>query len=218
MLGSIDPPAALGATLASRVHGVPALQAALDSYRGVLPRPRLEPAWPLPDQPDLAQLATPTGHTGGVWGCAFSPTGILLATTSGDGTVRLWRVRDGTQQAVLTGHTGGVWGCAFSPDGALLATASDDRTVRLWQVSDGTEHAILTGHESWVEWCAFSPDGTLLATASNDQTVRVWQVASGRCHCALRLASPVVGISWHPEATTLCTVGGAGIYLLNYLP
>lgn len=89
LLGPIDPPAALGATLASRVHGIPALQAALDNYRAELPRPRLEPAWPLPDQPDLAQLVTPTGHTGGMWGCAFSPDGALLATTSDDGTVQL---------------------------------------------------------------------------------------------------------------------------------
>jgi hypothetical protein len=126
LLGAIDPPAALGATLASRLHGIPVLQAALDSYRVVLPRPRLEPAWQLPDRPDLAQLATPTGHTGGVWSCAFSPDGALLATTSSDGTVRLWRVSDGTQHAVLTGHTGGVWDCAFSPDGILLATTSDD--------------------------------------------------------------------------------------------
>jgi WD40 repeat protein len=119
---------------------------------------------------------------------------------------------------VLTGHTDGVNGCAFSPDGALLATASDDRTIRLWQLPDGTAHAVLTGHASWVIRCAFSPDGSLLASASNDGTVRLWHVASSRCHCALRVGAPVVGIAWHPSGTMLCTVGGAGVYMLNYLP
>ncbi|MGH3925772.1 MAG: WD40 repeat domain-containing protein, partial [Pseudonocardiaceae bacterium] len=90
--------------------------------------------------------------------------------------------------------------------------------VRLWRVSDGTQHAVLAGHASWGDSCTFSPDGTLLATTSNDQTVRLWRVASGRCHCALRLAGPVAGIAWHPDATILCTVGGAGVYLLHYLP
>ncbi|MGH3811331.1 MAG: NB-ARC domain-containing protein, partial [Pseudonocardiaceae bacterium] len=211
LLGPIDPPAALGATLASRVHGIPALQAALDSYRAVLPRPRLEPAWPLPDQPDLAQLATPTGHTGGVLGCAFYPDGTLLATTSDDGTVRLWQVSDGTQHAVLTGHTGGVWGCAFSPDGALLATTSDDRTVRLWDFAADAQATVLAGHEDWVTSCAFSPNGTLLATTSSDGTARLWQVSDGTQHAVLTgHTSRTNGCAFSPNGTLLATTSNDG--------
>jgi WD40 repeat protein len=120
--------------------------------------------------------------------------------------------------ALLTGHTDVVTCCEFSPDGTLLATTSDDRTVWLWNVVDRTEHAILTGHTSWVEGCAFSPNSNLLATASRDGTVRLWQVANGQCQCALRVAGPLLGIAWHPNATMLCTVGGAGTYLLTYRP
>jgi len=130
----------------------------------------------------------------------------------------LWNLPDGTERAVLTGHAEGLNDCAFPPDGALLATASCDRTVRLWQVPDGVERVVLTSHTSCVLACAFSPDGALLATASIDQTVRLWQVATGRCHCALRLAGPVLGIAWHPTASLLCAVGGAGVYLLTYQP
>ena len=67
-----------------------------------------------------------TGHTSRVTGCAFGtrPDGtLLLATTSGDRTVRLWDPGTGAPVGdPLTGHTGWVTGCAFGTrrDGTLL--------------------------------------------------------------------------------------------------
>jgi WD40 repeat protein len=90
-----------------------------------------------------ACLATLTGHTGTVEAVAFAPDWSLLATASGDATVRLWHAATGTHLATLAGHDQTVRAAAFSPNGSLLATASADATVRLWDVASGAQLAIL---------------------------------------------------------------------------
>lgn len=65
---------------------------------------------------------------------SHSPDGAMLALGSEDGTVRLWRVSDGTLLRTLERYTEPVYSVAFSPDGALLASGARDGTVWLWGV------------------------------------------------------------------------------------
>ncbi|KPK89499.1 MAG: hypothetical protein AMJ88_17480 [Anaerolineae bacterium SM23_ 63] len=51
----------------------------------------------------------------------ISPDGKLVAASSLDGTIWLWRVSDGRLMYVFQGHTAGVLSMAVSPTGTLLA-------------------------------------------------------------------------------------------------
>jgi hypothetical protein len=132
--------------------------------------PAKAPAAPVPSR----LIRTLTGHTGYAYAVAFSPDGTLLATSSRDGTARLWNVGTGQAIRILPGHASGVLGVAFSPDGTLLATSGGDKTARLWDVATGQAIRTLTGHTNSVLGVAFSPDGTLLASSSGDNTARLW--------------------------------------------
>ena len=84
-----------------------------------------------------------TGHTSATAAVAAAalPDGTPVII-SGDGTVRVWRLADGTPVGEpLRGHDGQVRAVAAAalPDGTpVIISGSDDRTVRIWRLADGT--------------------------------------------------------------------------------
>ena len=72
------------------------------------------------------------GHEDGVRGVSFSPDGKIIASASGDGSIKLWRSQDGTLLNTLRGHKSAVWKVKFSPDGEIIVSTSEDKTVILW--------------------------------------------------------------------------------------
>jgi WD40 repeat protein len=69
---------------------------------------------------------------------AISADGKLLASGSGDDTVKLWDALAAREKATLDGHNGKVTSLAISSDGKLVVSGSSNGTATLWDIPVGS--------------------------------------------------------------------------------
>src|SRR5262249_54235613 len=127
------------------------------------------------------RVASLDGHVQNVTFLTFHPNGGLLASSSWDGTVRLWE--PGTGREVLQLTTSSLLSHPrFSSDGRWLGAGSDDGKYRLLEVASGRAYRTLVskhgaGQGGYYQG-DFSPDSRLLAVGM-DQGACVWDLVTG---------------------------------------
>jgi WD40 repeat protein len=165
-------------------------------------------------------VATFDGHGKGIVDVAFSPDGAYLATSDGEGVVRLWELANSrlirSFDAEFAHSFGSENAIAFSPDGQLLEVG-----YTLWDVKSGKlvrqleldEHAppreTMRSSDS-----DFSPDGRLIAIATGLWQVGVWDTQSGRPVrkiTATPAGSEVLSVAFSPDGTLLATGSTDGL-------
>uniref|UniRef100_A0A7N5ZZR6 Notchless protein homolog 1 n=1 Tax=Anabas testudineus TaxID=64144 RepID=A0A7N5ZZR6_ANATE len=120
---------------------------------------------------------TLTGHSKWItWLCweplHLNPECRYLASSSKDGSVRIWDTVLGRCEKILTGHTQSVTCVKWGGDG-LLYTSSQDRTIKVWRAKDGVQCRTLQGHAHWVNTLALSTDYVLRTGAFEPATATV---------------------------------------------
>ena len=151
-------------------------------------------------------LKTLNLHTDTVHRVRFHPKRPLLASASGDGTVRLWHTDKGEPFALLNGHEGVVRDVAWSSDGKMLASAGTDTEIRVWHIEGSREVIRLRGHEDWVLRTCFSPHQDILATSSTNEITMFWKLSTSEAIQTLGGHSGwVTALEFSPDGTLFVT-------------
>jgi WD40 repeat protein len=163
-------------------HGLMSILTALLAHPGPSALDSLDPARVEDRRPEHSRdlVAWLHGHNRAGAALAFSADGRLLASSSWDNTVRLWKIGQGgvKEWAVLEGSPSGL---AFAPDGKSLVAGSPATTVHWWDVTGDKpkQRKVLSGHKNRPFAVAFSPKGSLLATGCAAPGLRVWKIHDG---------------------------------------
>ncbi|KAJ3216610.1 hypothetical protein HDU67_009217 [Dinochytrium kinnereticum] len=148
------------------------------------------------------------GHSSRIWDVASSRSGALVASASGDGTVKVWDMTAPKIPCVntLSGASGDVYSAVFHPGGDHLATGGYDKLVRLYDAERGIVIKTFSGHQGAVTRTVFSPLGNLIVSGSKDNTIKFWDIVSGLC---------IKTISSHLGEVTSVEMSSNGTQLLS---
>jgi WD40 repeat protein len=166
-------------------------------------------------------VTTLLGHTALPNGSAFSPDGLLIATSSQDGTAKLWNPTTGELLFTLAGHTGSVGYPEFSPDGRRLLTVADDG-ARIWDVSlPGNEEVMaLTGPDKTGSLAmALSPNGAYLALGGVSGVTYLRDADSGELLAVLGgHSNGVFQLAFSPDSKRLASAGNDALVIVWDVP
>ena len=108
---------------------------------------------------------------------AFNPgkdKGDELVSTTLDGCLRLWNVKEQRLIAAHNLNNTGFFSASFDPSGQRIAMTSDDGSVRIWEPGNPDKPDLILRGSRGATWTVeFSRETGLLASASSE-SVRIW--------------------------------------------
>lgn len=141
-------------------------------------------SWKIAGDVPVRNLA---GHGNLVDAVGFSPDGHTLASSSHDGTIRLWSPHDGKQMGEVKLAPQPLYCLAWRGDGKQVAIGSFDHTIRLINVADKKverdikgydEKSAVNGHNDAVYSVAYAGNDQLYS-AGADGKIKLWNLGDG---------------------------------------
>lgn len=155
------------------------------------------------------------GHQLGITDLDFAPDGSFIATSSLDGTLRLWDPESGKVKKIIPSHPDEVFAVKISSDSRMIVSCGYQGEIMIHNPRGKLIREIkdLTG---WTVDVAVSPDSSLVAGWSMDGDIRIWDIPSGKIKKTLTGKKNKWGmaVEWSPDGNHIAC-GRANIVLYD---
>lgn len=160
------------------------------------------------------------GHTKPVLALARSSDGQQFASTSVDGTIRVWEPRKagGFQCIVVLQPQTIAIRLAYSPSTKLLASFSPEHGFDFWDAENGCLHQVIPLQDKTTTSIAFCHGGDFFVSGSATGIVRMWKIGTGKCRKEFHTntKASILSLAISPDNTFVVAGFSKGLGLLNY--
>ncbi|KAJ3032868.1 hypothetical protein HK097_005050, partial [Rhizophlyctis rosea] len=184
----------------------------------------------LVDLNDLHHILTLKGHSRSVKSLAFDPKGEFLVSSSSDGTVRVWDMKNDEGRCVKTleglilqsePESGEVCRIAWHKSGSQFAIPGRSQDVvviqrgtwkkrSFWKDDDGMDITTL-------QW---SPNGDYLAATDINGHFSIWKNGKTGTVISQQHKTRITSLAWHPKENDFCLTDVLGriVYWKDIIP
>lgn len=174
------------------------------------------------DVMDCSQQKTFRGHDAPVLSLSFDPKDIFLASSSCDGSVKVWQISDQTcaiswpllQKCNDVINAKSICRLAWQPKSGKLLAVPVEKSVKLYRRETWSNQFDLSDNfiSQSLNIVTWSPCGQYLAAGSINGLIIVWNVETKDCMERVKHEKgyAICGLSWHPTCGQIAYTDAEG--------
>src|SRR5262249_52298275 len=123
-------------------------------------------------------LFTLSGHKSAVTALSWRDDSKLLASSSEDGTIKVWEMQEGKQMKSWTAHNSGALCVSYSHAGQLVSCGRDGQVI-IWDGNGNKTRKLDFASELSLR-AVFTEDGKRAITTDFNGAIAAWNAADGK--------------------------------------